>query len=754
MIGRTTAKTSAAGWVAAAMVLGGALAARSILPLATPVWWTLLIALIAVVGCCWLRAWRRRSPMLEWWWSVSAFFATGGAVLTTVGYRAVDGWATATALALLTFVLCRALLAPAPGPGVVTKVLALLAGGILVHQVGSEEMYDYPVLLMRGMAFGVLLLALALWLFEGWSGSPSGDRRRDASLLGPLLALVGFVAALVWSMALGPSKEWQWRLRWYFFDDTEVTELEDFESDNSSYFAGAGIEGGEGRRLPKRANIQLGDALRVVIRLDDPAEFAELTREPVYLRTLTLSVLDSEGGLNPLREGAWRFDGDDGSDDGRVNLAMRKVGGDRSDPTSRKVRHTIFLEASEFNALPMLAGLHEVELEQVYEYADDWYQLAVTEGQDLVAFRAVSDFAGALGQDEFGEQWQAHRDGPAAYRQMPSTRLNDRLRATAREITGTQAGQEDAASLAESMRAIRAHLAEQCRYSLSYENPDDLPAVENFLYGERLGHCELFAATTVMLLRSLDIPARVAYGYSGGVARQKDRVMAFRDRDFHAWAEVLVEGRGWVVFDTTPVGDGARVVAATASGSSGNRDGAKAKKRAGGDDWFPDLSAYQLLAGSADRDVVVRSWLPGWLRTALDFASFYLTEVTLTAMALLLLLWLALIARARFRARSFGAAADSAVNRFGGAVGGAGAGFLADFLRLWADRGVPKRPGETLREFAEKLRAEGRCDGEFDELVSYAYDISYSRGNRSRERERGLKAEVAAFAERSPGAAD
>ncbi|MDQ3448599.1 MAG: transglutaminaseTgpA domain-containing protein [Chloroflexota bacterium] len=67
----------------------------------------------------------------------------------------------------------------------------------------------------------------------------------------------------------------------------------------------------------------------------------------------------------------------------------------------------------------------------------------------------------------------------------------------------------------------------------------------------RVGYCEHFATTMVMLLRTQQIPARLAMGYLPGreVAEgswEVDRSAA------HAWVEVYFPSYGWIKFDPTP----------------------------------------------------------------------------------------------------------------------------------------------------------------------------------------------------------
>ena len=76
-------------------------------------------------------------------------------------------------------------------------------------------------------------------------------------------------------------------------------------------------------------------------------------------------------------------------------------------------------------------------------------------------------------------------------------------------------------------------------------------AVDDFLFGTRAGYCEHYASAFVVLMRALDIPARVVTGYQGGQLNPIDGFLTVRQSDAHAWAEVWLRGRGWVRVDPT-----------------------------------------------------------------------------------------------------------------------------------------------------------------------------------------------------------
>lgn len=78
-------------------------------------------------------------------------------------------------------------------------------------------------------------------------------------------------------------------------------------------------------------------------------------------------------------------------------------------------------------------------------------------------------------------------------------------------------------------------------------------AIDEFLFETRVGFCEHYAAAFVVLMRAMDVPARVVTGYQGGEINPIDQFLTVRQSDAHAWAEVWLPGRGWVRVDPTGV---------------------------------------------------------------------------------------------------------------------------------------------------------------------------------------------------------
>jgi len=74
---------------------------------------------------------------------------------------------------------------------------------------------------------------------------------------------------------------------------------------------------------------------------------------------------------------------------------------------------------------------------------------------------------------------------------------------------------------------------------------------DEFWFDRKAGFCEHIASAFVVLMRAADVPARIVTGYQGGERNPIDGYWTVRQSDAHAWAEVWIEGRGWVRVDPT-----------------------------------------------------------------------------------------------------------------------------------------------------------------------------------------------------------
>lgn len=120
---------------------------------------------------------------------------------------------------------------------------------------------------------------------------------------------------------------------------------------------------------------------------------------------------------------------------------------------------------------------------------------------------------------------------------------------------------------------IKNYLEDTCSYSLS---PGKVPEGKDFIcyfLGEsNQGYCTYFASTAVMILRNAGIPARYVSGYTinskdaGSINQEIKRNVAgssygesysastadVYDSAAHAWAEIYMDGYGWIPLEFTP----------------------------------------------------------------------------------------------------------------------------------------------------------------------------------------------------------
>ena len=75
--------------------------------------------------------------------------------------------------------------------------------------------------------------------------------------------------------------------------------------------------------------------------------------------------------------------------------------------------------------------------------------------------------------------------------------------------------------------------------------------MDQFMFETRRGFCEHYAYAFVVMMRAAGVPARIVAGYMGGEVNPVNRTVIVHQFDAHAWAEVWLDGRGWVRVDPT-----------------------------------------------------------------------------------------------------------------------------------------------------------------------------------------------------------
>ena len=76
-------------------------------------------------------------------------------------------------------------------------------------------------------------------------------------------------------------------------------------------------------------------------------------------------------------------------------------------------------------------------------------------------------------------------------------------------------------------------------------------AIDEFWLDRKAGFCEYYAASFVLILRTLGVPARIVTGYQGAEHNPVDDTWVVRQRFAHAWVEYWQPGAGWLRADPT-----------------------------------------------------------------------------------------------------------------------------------------------------------------------------------------------------------
>lgn len=122
---------------------------------------------------------------------------------------------------------------------------------------------------------------------------------------------------------------------------------------------------------------------------------------------------------------------------------------------------------------------------------------------------------------------------------------------------------------ADALRKYFTNPANGFKYSLHVPPGNTGNPLTDFLANKQ-GFCEQYASTMAVMLRTLNIPTRVAVGFTQG-ERQADGSYLITTNDAHAWVEVKFDKYGWVRFDPTPLtgGEGNQQGFAEAAGGTG-----------------------------------------------------------------------------------------------------------------------------------------------------------------------------------------
>ena len=136
--------------------------------------------------------------------------------------------------------------------------------------------------------------------------------------------------------------------------------------------------------------------------------------------------------------------------------------------------------------------------------------------------------------------------GAEEYLKLPP--LDIRIPQLAEEITASSPSNYDKAL------AIEQYLRTRFGYTLELPRAQPKDPLANFLFERKQGHCEYFASSMAVMLRTLHIPSRIVNGFRTGEFNDLTGQYVVRASNAHSWVEAYFPGTGWVSFDPTPAG--------------------------------------------------------------------------------------------------------------------------------------------------------------------------------------------------------
>src|SRR5580658_3697493 len=134
----------------------------------------------------------------------------------------------------------------------------------------------------------------------------------------------------------------------------------------------------------------------------------------------------------------------------------------------------------------------------------------------------------------------------ATYLRLPP--LDPRVPRLAAQITNSATSDFDKAA------ALENYLRTRFGYTLELPRTAVKDPIANFLFERKQGHCEYFASSMAVMLRTLGIPSRVVNGFRSDEFNDLTGNYVVRAKDAHSWVEAYFPGYGWQTFDPTAAG--------------------------------------------------------------------------------------------------------------------------------------------------------------------------------------------------------
>jgi transglutaminase-like putative cysteine protease len=299
---------------------------------------------------------------------------------------------------------------------------------------------------------------------------------------------------------------------------------------------GFGSGGGGGNRIAVvNPILDLGKNLR---RAEDRVVI-QYTGRPTYLRLV---------GADEFTGDQWRpSELQVSRDDNNVEDGLRRPPGLGSDVDTTSRRYRIEVGDLEQNWLPLPYPAQRVQIDGTWLYDESTFNVF---GENASTRRLTYE-ARALDVRPTPAQLRSAPDAPDSmgrYLQLPDDLPSEVALQASRVVKGLPTAYDQALALQDWLRSDEFTYSTEVAGSIGDGNGS--AAILGFLE-TRAGYCVHFASTMAVMARLLDIPARVAVGFTRGTPTG-DGSWLVGLHDAHSWPELFFQGVGWVAFEPTP----------------------------------------------------------------------------------------------------------------------------------------------------------------------------------------------------------
>lgn len=461
----------------------------------------------------------------------------------------------------------------------------------------------------------------------------------------------------------------------------------------SVYLSGGNIE------LKKRYDIKLPHRPEIHLLMHEDAARRIQRNDALYIKCRSFDYFDAEQWSSSLPGTKLIKDEDDGKADGTIILNRE---------LRNPVTYSVMFQSYASRILPCISEVSAMEFRVVEKTQNNvFYSPVSLDHLPLLSYTVTSS---DVRWHDIVRNRRNIGDPGEEYIEMPLHPLSGRIARLTREVIGV----DD--NMVISVEKLLRHIQDRCKYSLKTENRSDMHPIDNFLFEEKRGHCELFASSFVLMLRSIGVPSRMTCGYSGGEYDRTKDLYTFYQDNAHAWVEIYLEEYGWVLIDPTPPEQ-------TTAGSAPKLANFRGS-------FFPEsyvqLNALVNIGFPIDDETLIRK-----TKTLYEKMTGILSSpVSISFIAVLTGIIMAVLIRKpqKDHLGDYRALKDRSIKKM--------PDYFRLFCRYFSRMGYPLKRGQTPREYIAYLKKHFNLGDEYDRMIEYFEQVCYGRKARLKSVER------------------